>query len=168
MASRGHFLFAAEEAGVVAHRFVGERFEPRAAAQRRAGLVEGDVPVAADAEDLQVDASFVGDHPLVLLAVGGEVERPAVGHVRVARVDVDVIEEVLLHEVAIAVRVGGTEAHVLVEVEGDDARKIEPFLAVHADQLGIRAQRRAAGGQSEHAGGLLADQFGHELAPPGG
>ena len=99
-----HFLLAAEEAGVVAHGFGGQRLEPRAAAQRRARLVEGDVAVAADAQHLQVDAAFVGDHPFVLLAIGLEIQSPAVGHVRVARVDVDVIEQVLLHEVAIALR----------------------------------------------------------------
>ena len=80
-----HGLFAAEETGVVAHRLFGERFQPRAAAQRRARLVEGDVAVAADAQHLQVDAPFVANQLLVLLAVRFEVERPTVGHVRIAR-----------------------------------------------------------------------------------
>ena len=58
----------------------------------------------------------------------------------------------LLHEVAVALRMRAAQADVLVEVERHDAREVEPLLAVHADQLGIHAQRRAAGGQPQHAG----------------
>ena len=84
-----HFVLAAEVAGVVADGFAGQRLQSRAAAEGRAGFVEGDMPVAADAEDLQINPAGILDLLLVEPAVGLEIERPAVGDMRAAGVDID-------------------------------------------------------------------------------
>ena len=88
---------------------------------------------------------------------------------RAVRVDVDVVEQVLLHEVAVALRMRRPQAHVFVEVERRDLREIEPLLPVQADQLAVQGQRRAAGRQAQHAIGLSADQVRDEpRRPPAG
>ncbi len=51
-------------------------------------------------------------------------------------------EEVLLHEVVIALRVAGSHPNVLVQVECRDLSEVEPFVAMHADQFLVESQRR--------------------------
>ena len=80
-----HVLLAEEAAGGVAARHRIERDQARPAVARRARLVEADVPGAADAEDLQVDAA----RPANLLLVAGAVVLGLVGRDRaVGNVDV--------------------------------------------------------------------------------
>jgi hypothetical protein len=76
------------------------------------------VAVLADAEEPQVNAA--GGHDLLLVGFAlqrGELHL-AIEHVRVPRTDVDLLEEVLVHEVAVALVVIAIKAPVLVEVEG--------------------------------------------------
>ena len=140
--------------------------DPRAAAQRRTRLVKGDVPVAADPQDLQIDAARVLDHLFVALATGLEVRRPAVGHMRLGGDKVQVLEQILLHEVAVALRMVLRQADVFIQVEGGDLGKVEPFFAMQANQFPIHAQGRSARGKSQHASGLPADQIRHETSRP--
>ena len=66
-----------EEAGVVPACRLRQRLDPRARPERRAGLVEPDVPIGPDAEQLQVDAAEVGEQPLVARARARRGPRPA-------------------------------------------------------------------------------------------
>ena len=88
-------------------------------------LVEANVPVVADAQQLQVDAAAGAYLPLVVgehcLGIGGH----AIGHARVLRADVDVVKEVLLHEAAVALRVVGGKPLVFVEVERAHLGKVD-------------------------------------------
>jgi len=93
----------AEEAAVGQHRVVGERLDAGARRQARARLVEGDMAVLADASQKEIDASDCFDLCLVLHTLGLEVLCVAVEDVHVARMDVDVGEEVLPHEGVLSV-----------------------------------------------------------------
>ena len=62
-----------EEAGVVAAGLSRERLQAGARRQRGSRLVEGDVPVAADAEQLEVDPPGLPDRRLVGGTSGDEV-----------------------------------------------------------------------------------------------
>ena len=64
-----HVFLAEEIARSVAARHWIERDGARSAMARRAGFVEADVPAAADAEDLQIDAA----RPANLLFVAGAI-----------------------------------------------------------------------------------------------
>jgi hypothetical protein len=79
------------------------------------------VAIRANSQHLQINSSLLLDHPFVLFAVDLEIQRPAVRHVSVAHVDVDMIEEILLHEITVALRMLGPQADVLVEVESNHA-----------------------------------------------
>lgn len=73
------------------------------------------------------------------------------------------LEEVFPHEVVIALRVGGRQSHVFVEVEGDDFGEVELTAAVAFDEAAVEAQRGASGGKAQHAVGFATDERGDEL-----
>ena len=132
-----------------------------------AGLVEADVPGAADAQELNVDAARLGDLLFVPAAVVVHLldRQRAIGHVPVAGRDVDQVEQVLAHEADVALQLVRLHRVVFVEVERDDVRERQPFFAVQPHQLVVDADRRAAGRQAQHAipplGRPLANQIGN-------
>ena len=56
-----------------------------------------------------------------------------------------------------------SQPDVFVEVERGDLRKIEPVLAVHADEFAVRPQRRAARREPEHTIGFRAHELRDDL-----
>ena len=117
-----------------------------------------------DAEQLQVDAAGLLEGALVRVAERGDVVRGqrAVRDVNVGGIDVDVVEQELVHEPAVALKRRRLHGVVLVEVEGDDVGEGEPFPAVQPDQLPVDGHRRRPRGQAEHArpsfAGAAADE----------
>ena len=69
---------------------------------------------------------------------------------RIARVDVDLGKEVLVHVEPVAVRTAGREPHVFVEIERAAEGEIQVLFPMLADQLGINSLHRPAGGQPQH------------------
>src|ERR1051325_6929328 len=158
-----HILSALEEPGVVVDSLFGQRFEPRPGAQGAPRLVERDVAVRADAQDLQVDTAAFRNALLVPLAEGRVVAGRARGNVDVVTRDVHVPEEVLVHEVVIALGVILGQAHVFVEVERRHAREVELLLFVQPYQFLIEAEWRGAGGHAEHGIRLGVEYFDDDL-----
>jgi hypothetical protein len=68
-----HGFEGAEDGAVILERLLGENLDPGARAEGAGGLVETDVAVAAEAEELDVDAARVEDALLVAAALGVEV-----------------------------------------------------------------------------------------------
>ena len=118
------------------------------------GLVEANVTVAANAEELQVRIAGLAHYAIVLGACLVRVGVGAVGHVRVGQVDVDLVEEVLAHEVVVALRVLVRKTTVLIQVVGANLREVAVALVVPLGQLLVGANGRGAGGKAEDAGGL--------------
>jgi hypothetical protein len=89
---------------------------------------------ATDAEDLNVDPAGVADRRLVLAAVLFDlgVGQRAVGNVDVFFEDVDVIEQVLVHESHVALQLIGLHRKVLVEIERHDVAKGEALFLVQS------------------------------------
>ena len=96
------------------------------------GLVEADVAVVANAEQLQIGIAGGSDDLIVLRAGSGGVGVGTVGHMRVVQVDVDVIEEVLTHEVVIALGIVVRKAAILVQVVGADLGKVDVAFSYQA------------------------------------
>ena len=78
------------------------------------------------------------DPLLVPLAERRVVVGRARGDVDVLLRDVDVLEEVLVHEVVVALRMVLRQAHVLVEIEGGDLGEVEPLVLVHPHQFLVK------------------------------
>ncbi len=103
-----------EEARVREDGVIGKRLDTGARRQAGAGLVEGDVPVLADAAEEEVDATHGLDLGLVLDALGFQIWRIAVQNVHIVGVDVHVGEEVLPHEAVVALWVVPRDPDVLI------------------------------------------------------
>jgi hypothetical protein len=95
-----------------------------------------------------------------------------VGHVRVGRIDVDMIEQILLHESPIRVNALRRHRVVFVKIEGDDPAKTESVFAVHPNQFPVHANRRGAGREAEHgmrtSGASLGDDVGNSAGDRAG
>src|SRR5260370_34060285 len=140
-----NFFFGGKELAIVLDGFLAENFQAGARTEARGRFVESDVAVAADAENLQVDAAGIANS----LFVGGAIllvaslDR-AIGDVDVGGRYVHMREKILLHEIVKTLRMACWEAQIFVQVEGDDAREVQFLFAVQADQFLIHLQRRVA------------------------
>ena len=79
-----------------------------------------------------------------------------------ADVEVDLFEEILMHEIMVALIVRRGESDIFVKVKRGDLGEIQPFVPLHADQFLIKAERRAAGRKSEYHVGFLPQTVGNE------
>ena len=76
----------------------------------------------------------------------------------VCRIDVHMLEEILVHEGVVGLRMVSSDADVFVEIERGDLRPIEVLL----DELFVEWHGGAAGGESENRIRLGADEMGEE------
>ena len=125
-----------------------------------AGLVEADVSVVTNAQQLQIDAAPLLDLLLVSAAHGFHILSEAVGHDGALLVDVDVLEEILVHEVAVALGMVAGKALVLIQVGGTNAGEIQLAGFAAAHQLAVERQGGGAGGKAEEASGLFLQKGG--------
>ena len=128
-----------------------------------ARLVEADVAVAADAQQLQVHIALGADIGVVLVAEGLGVLGQAVGHPGVLGGDVHMVEQVALHKIAVALVVVGSQAHVLVQVDGAHVLKAEAALFIPVHQIAVGPLGGGAGGQAQQAGGIVGNLRGDDL-----
>src|SRR5215472_4040838 len=157
------FLPGAEELRIVVKRFAAQGFETRARRQARGRLVEADMPVTADAENLEVNPTGGPDRLLVGSAVSIVVSADAtVGNVHIARRHVYVAKEILLHEVLETLRMRAGQALVFVKIERADLREIERACLVQANELLVEADHGAAGGKAERERWFFLDRAGDE------
>ena len=153
---RDCFRIVPEETGVDDAGVGGEVADTGAGREGGVRLVEGDVPVNADTTHEEVDAAVGGD----LLFVAGALAFGVVGHtvedVDVLRLHVDeMVEEVVMHEVPVALVMLMGQAEVLVHVEGDDVREGDFTGFVHADEFLVDADRRRTGRKAQDEGSVL-------------
>ncbi len=66
------------------------------------------------------------------------------------RLDVDVIEEIALHEMVVTLRMGCRQAQIFVEIERDNVPKVDSTLLVELHHLAIRPERRASRSKAEN------------------
>ena len=163
----GHVFLALKEAGVGIDGALGQLLDMSGGMQGIAGLVESDMAVIADAQQLQVGHAALVDLGFQLSGVGFGIAH-ALGHVGVGLVDVDVVEQVGIHEVAIALVMGAGDAAVLIQVHGVHSGEVHLAGLVGFDELLVHGHRGTTGGQAQLAGGLLihelADHIGHVRA----
>ena len=161
----GHGVHVAleEEAGIVLDRRRCEIHDRGAAVERGSGLVEGDMAVGADAQHLNVDAAGLLDLRLVSLALLGGILGHAVEDVGVGELDVDLLEEVLVHEVAVALVVRTGQTHVFVEVPALNFLVADLLGLDRLGHLVVHEYGGGSGGETEHQLGIGLDGFGDHL-----
>ena len=94
----------------------------------------------------------------------GDARCQSVRYMNVLARDIQMIEEMLVHEGMIGGRMIGFQPDILVEIEGGDPSKIQGFFPVQTNQLPIQFQRRTARCQTEYRVGFPSDQGGHHLS----
>ena len=65
--------------------------------------------------------------------------------------NVHMLEQMLMHEVVIALGMGRWKTDVFVQIEGRDLREIKPLLPVHPDELAVHEQGRTPRRQAQNA-----------------
>lgn len=127
--------------------------------ERGAGLVEGNVTIRANTTEEQLNSTVLGDLSLVVGALGQEIGSVAVQNVNVLRTtdkpaeimdlqNINVLEQVLVHEAVIALRVVGREVHVLVHVEGNHVLEGNASSLVGIHKLSVHTNGRGSSGQT--------------------
>ena len=157
-------LTGRKEFCVVVQRFLAQDLQARARADAGSRLIETNVAVTPDSQKLKVDASgfpdglFVRRAVLIVIAADG-----SVGNVDVARVHIDVGEEIFPHEIMKALRMSSAKPKILIKIKGYDAREIERALFVKMRELFVDADHGAARGQSQRQCRFLVYATGDEL-----
>ena len=122
-----------------------------------ARLVKPDVSVPPQAQKLEVRAAQRAEHAVVPTALLFRILRHAIGHIGVLLSDIDVVEEVFLHEITIALGMGRGEPSVFIQVYRDDVPKAQIALPVPFGQLMVDSHRSGPGGQPQHTVRLSDD-----------
>ena len=78
----------------------------------------------------------------------------------VALVDVDLVEEMVVHVVAVGVLILRRQPDVLVQIEGLGQRKVDLALLVQLGEFGVDVLHGRAGGEAEAEFGLGVDRVG--------
>ena len=163
---------ATEEPGVVLPGLLGQRLDPGTGGERGAGLVEADVPVGADAEQLEVDAAGFGQRTVVGQAGGRDVLSGAVGAHERGVGQAERLDDLAEDHRAVRLGVAGRQPDVLVEL-ADPGRETSTSRGAHLGCEGlVDGQRGRSCGHAQERVGLASQQVGHcfgdELAAGGG
>ena len=153
----GHgFGIVAEEAAVHDAGVRGQVPNARAGRKAGEGLVEGDVAVHADAAHEQVDAAVGSDLCLIAGAFPFGIVGHAVEDIDILRLHVyQMVKEIVVHEVPVALVMLVGQAQVLVHVEGDHVGEGQFPRLVHPRQFLVHADGGGTGGQAQYEGAVF-------------
>ena len=114
-------------------------------------LVESEMSVNTDTAHEEVDAAVGSDFSFVARALCFRVLSEAVKNVDVLRLHIyKMIEEIIVHEIPVALVMLARETYIFVHVECDDICKTHFAGLIHADKLLINADRRRSGRKTEN------------------
>ena len=146
-----HILDLIEQAAVCLDRALGKVDAMSTVGEVIIGLVEANVTVVANAKKLEVRVPCSRNHGIVLGASGISIGIGAIGHVGVLDIDVHMVEQVLVHEITVALGVITVKAAILVQVIGAHLGEVNVAFLVPLDKLLVRANGSRAGGQAKNA-----------------
>ena len=113
-------------------------------------LIETDVAVAADTQHLDINAADFVQHGLVGGAGLIHIRRVAIRHMDIGLVNIDMVKQIHIHEVMIALVVLGSQGIILIQVVGADFGKVQKARLVKSDELLVGAHGGRTGGQTQH------------------
>src|SRR4051812_7050410 len=98
--------------------------------------------IDAEAEDLQIDSAGPLDRALVPTAFAHDVWRCALQELNAARRNVDVLEQMALHERAVGAGIVRRQAEKFIEVEGGRLAEIDSSPTVKVHEFAIQRNWR--------------------------
>ena len=104
-----------------------------------------------EAEQLQVDATAACDNIIVCLARLVGICFQPVGHECACFIDVDMVKQVMVHKVTVALVVVRTEPLVFIQVDACNVREIKISVFIRLDQVLIRTDGRRSCRKAKHA-----------------
>ena len=125
--------------------------------QAGARLIKGQVSVGSHAKNLQLNFAL-GNDGTELGNVGFDVAG-ALSNIGVGFVDIYMVKEVCIHEITVALLMGGLKADVFVQIHGADLAEIQTLFPAAAGKILIHANGAGAGGKTQTAVGLFADDL---------
>lgn len=150
----GHQRLILEETGICIDGTLGQLHAVGAFDELIAGLVETNVTIATQTQQLQIHAAHAVQQLIIALAFPLCVRIHTIGNIGVIQVDIDMVEQVMPHEISIALIVVSRQTHILIQVHSLYLRKVHIALFVPLDQLLINANGAAAGSQAQNGVGL--------------
>ena len=146
-----HVLFAEEVAGGVDACDAIQRDQPRSTSPPGPRLVEADVTGSTDAQNLHVNATAI---PRSAASYCSQ-NRPTCssgsvpsGMWMLARIDIDQVEQVLLHEPHIALQLVRLHRKILIQIESHHIGERQALFSMQADQFVVDPDRRGSGRQA--------------------
>jgi hypothetical protein len=127
------------------------------------------VAVNTGAAQEQVDAAVGSDLILVALALSFQILSHAVENVDVLCGDVDMVEEIIVHEVPVALVMLTGQTNILVHVESNNILEGHFTSLVLLDQALIDTQRGGASGQAQNKWTVclvIIDSIGNVISCP--
>ena len=129
----------------------------------RSRLIEADMPVSADSQQLHVDTAYAADDFIIIRAGFFTVFFQAVWYVGFCFIDVYVIKQIGVHEIAIALIIFSGKSFILIKVYGCDLRKIQISFFVPLDQLFVHSNRCGTCSQTKNRSWLHDDLGRHDI-----
>ena len=129
--------------------------------EHRTRLVETEVSVRTYAEDLDLDICLIQNF-IEFLDIGFYIA-DTLGNVGVGLIDIDMVEKIAVHEVAVALVVCRFKTYILIQIYSMDLREIQAFLLATTGKFLIHADRAGTCSQSQCALRLLTDDLLHDV-----
>ena len=159
----GHLCLVFKEAGVCGDGALRQGHLMGAAGKAAVRLVEADVGVAADAQQLKIDAVMLLNDPVIPGALQSAVGLGAVRQEASVRRDIDMVKQILPHEAAVALGMVPGQAAVFVQVDGNRLPEIQLALLIPLNQMAVGADGGGAGGKAQHALGVQGHLRGDDV-----
>ena len=133
----GHVLGTEKVACRIGARDTGKRDHTSATVTIAARLIESDVTVAIDTQKLKVDSARILDLLLVLFAERGNFvfRHRAVENVDVSGLDVDMVEQMLVHHPSNTLQLKWLHRKVLAQIERDHVGERQHALLVDTNEF---------------------------------
>ena len=157
----GNFVYTFKQSRIVFNRAFGKIDDMRNAAERRAGFVERDVSVRADAENLNILLHFF-EKGVISVALRLPVCRFAVFNVCVRKVYIDMIEKIISHKIDVTLVARYVKPRVLVEIYGFDFSVTRSVLVVVFDHIFIKTYGGGTRCKPEYRVGFVLYDFRHD------
>ena len=79
-------------------------------------LVKAYVAVKTDTQKLQIDAAQFRNMLVIALTLARQIDRAAVGDKGIVNADINVIEEIMIHKIAVALIVFAVKPYIFVKI----------------------------------------------------
>ena len=159
-----------KQSGVRINRTLGQIDQMRSLRKVLRRLIKTNVPVAPDPEKLKINAAQIRYQFIITFAFFFYAPGNTVRNIRICLVNIDMVKQIVVHEIAVALIMGSRKAAILIQISGFYPGKIKQAIFIPPDQFSVSPDRGGPGRQSQHTirfqnnngrndGGCLLTQF---------